>query len=95
MTRILILAAAPSAETARRGKIRNSGRSLSSPRQPSLRKAVRDATVKESLSSLFVLPRAGVAAAARPPAGRACRERCRLCAHLAPMRGSPAPVRRG
>ena len=41
-----------------RGKIRNSGRSLSSPRQPSLRRAVRDAKVKESLSSLFVLPRA-------------------------------------
>ena len=74
-----------------RGKIRDSGESLSSPRQPSLRTAVRDPTVKESLSSLFVLPRAGAAA----PAGRAWRERCRLCTHRAPICGSPAPERRG
>jgi len=40
------------------------------PRQPSLRTAAGSATVKESLSSLFVLPRAeaaGVAAVAGTP----------------------------
>ena len=61
-----------------RGKIRNSGESLSSPRRASLRTAVRDPTVKESLSSLFVLPRAGVvgvAAAARAPVAAAAPER--------------------
>ena len=59
-----------------------------SPRQPSLRKAVRDTTVKESLSSPFALPRAaaaGVAAPAPAPAGRAARRaRCRLCTRRAP-----------
>ena len=61
-----------------RGKTRNSRESLSSPRRASLRTAVRDPTVKESLSSLFVLPRAGaagVAATARPPVAAAAPER--------------------
>ena len=70
-----------------RGKIRNPGESLSSLRQPSLRTAVRDPTVKESLSSLFALPRAGadgVAAAARAAAGRTRRERYRPWTRRAP-----------
>ena len=70
-----------------RGKIRNPGESLSSLRQPSLRTAVRDPTVKESLSSLSALPRAGaagVAAAARAAAGRTRRERYRPCTLRAP-----------
>ena len=44
------------------------------PRQPSLRTAAGEAKVKESLSSLFVLPRAAAAAPAR---GRPCIRRAR------------------
>ena len=54
---------------------------LSSPRRASLRTAAGDPTVKESLSSLFVLPRAGIAgaaAAAGALAGSAAGRRSRV-----------------
>ena len=62
-------------EPPRRGStVREDREFLSSLRRASLRRAVSDPTVKESLSSLFILPRARAAGAAglvRGPAGRA------------------------
>ena len=87
----------PAGRVVLRGKTRNVVESLSSRRQPSLRKAARDAIVKESLSSLFVLPRAAaarVATAGRPPVAPAGSATGRAPAGR-PIRGSPAPERRG
>jgi len=67
----------PAGGVVRIGNIRNVGGSPSSPRRSSLRTASGDATVAESSSSPFALPRAaaaGVAAAARTR-----QEHCRPC----------------
>ena len=87
------------AGSAAREDKRESADTSSSPRQPSLRTAAGDPTVKESLSSLLALPRAaaaGVAAAAGAPVPDA-RPPGALPAvhHRRPICGSPAPERRG
>ena len=83
-------ARAPAAAVTRDGVLRGKTRNpCLPPQQASLRTAACDAKVRESLSSLFALP--GAAAAGVGTNARAVG--CALAGR--PIRGSPAPERRG